>query len=592
MISYFNGINEKSISQSLLVQREQRQEISVKSAANNINSDLKLVESTLKGLSDSKYMQNGLFSNNINTQILNESYHQINSIIDNLFLLDQNGIIIQHMVPNGENRFIGSNLAANANWVIETMKYHNPVISGYYIGLDGKLRFGITNPIINRETGNLIGMVGAIVPVEKFFSKYGNIYDINSEFISAYDSKGSILVTPRAVFIGKNVFSQQVQQFANHDPIFNRIINNILNGQPDSGTYFIKGIEYLNTGYPVFHNNKTIFSIAIVTPTSTILSSINKQLITQSFEIFLILAIITCAIIILLILIYNWQRDLQRAVAKRTSDLAESNNRLEIMNEKLITSERVKEEFISMISHELRTPLTPIKGFSQMLLEPQYMGGASLNKKQEKAVTSIISNVSLLERLIEDVLDTYKIDLNRLKINKINTSIEQLIKRNLINFVYLAHEKGIVIEADIKTKKSTRVHCDVNRIDQVFGNLINNSIDFVPSKNGKITLRAEYSEESNFKDVNDTKYVTFTVEDNGYGIPHDKIDSLFKKFYQIDTSITRKHGGTGLGLVICKGIIEAHGGRIWFDKNYTKGAAVKFTLPIVEEATNTPTSIA
>ncbi|MGN6615261.1 MAG: sensor histidine kinase, partial [Candidatus Nitrosocosmicus sp.] len=230
--------------------------------------------------------------------------------------------------------------------------------------------------------------------------------------------------------------------------------------------------------------------------------------------------------------------------------------------------------------------------FSQMLLEPQYMGGASLNKKQEKAVTSIISNVSLLERLIEDVLDTYKIDLNRLKINKINTSIEQLIKRNLINFVYLAHEKGIVIEADIKTKKSTRVHCDVNRIDQVFGNLINNSIDFVPSKNGKITLRAEYSEESNFKDVNDTKYVTFTVEDNGYGIQNDKIDSLFKKFYQIDTSITRKHGGTGLGLVICKGIIEAHGGRIWFDKNYTKGAAVKFTLPIVEEATNTPTSIA
>lgn len=86
--------------------------------------------------------------------------------------------------------------------------------------------------------------------------------------------------------------------------------------------------------------------------------------------------------------------------------------------------------------------------------------------------------------------------LNRLKINKISTNIDQLINQNLTNFISLDHEKGIVIEADIKTKKNTLVHCDTNRIDQVFGNLIINSIDFVPSKNGKITLRAEYSDES------------------------------------------------------------------------------------------------
>ena len=74
--------------------------------------------------------------------------------------------------------------------------------------------------------------------------------------------------------------------------------------------------------------------------------------------------------------------------------------------------------------------------------------------------------------------------------------------------------------------------------------------------------------------------VLFEVEDNGTGIPKDKIDGLFKKFYQLDTTLTRSHGGTGLGLVICKGIIEAHGGEIWIDKEYTGGAMVKFTVPV------------
>jgi signal transduction histidine kinase len=73
--------------------------------------------------------------------------------------------------------------------------------------------------------------------------------------------------------------------------------------------------------------------------------------------------------------------------------------------------------------------------------------------------------------------------------------------------------------------------------------------------------------------------VLFTVEDNGLGIHGDNTDNLFKKFYQIDTTATRKHGGTGLGLAISRGIVEAHGGRIWLDKTYTTGASIKFTLP-------------
>ena len=78
-----------------------------------------------------------------------------------------------------------------------------------------------------------------------------------------------------------------------------------------------------------------------------------------------------------------------------------------------------------------------------------------------------------------------------------------------------------------------------------------------------------------------SSYIIFTVKDNGPGIPKDKINNLFKKFYHIDTSITRKHTGTGLGLVICKGIIEAHEGKIWVDKRYTNGLSIKFSIPLI-----------
>ena len=97
------------------------------------------------------------------------------------------------------------------------------------------------------------------------------------------------------------------------------------------------------------------------------------------------------------------------------------------------------------------------------------------------------------------------------------------------------------------------------------------SIDFVPDKgDGKITVRVE---------KNNTNNVSLTVEDNGIGIKPEKADKLFQKFYQIDTGPTRKHADTGLGLVICRGIIDVHGGKIWLDKSYRGGAAIKFTLP-------------
>jgi two-component system sensor histidine kinase VicK len=280
--------------------------------------------------------------------------------------------------------------------------------------------------------------------------------------------------------------------------------------------------------------------------------------------------------------------------------LKESNEKLEKANEQLLATERAKEEFISMISHELKTPLVPLKGFAQMLLRPKIMG-AELNEKQKDAIDVMSRSIEKLQSLVDDIMDVYKLDIGKLKFSMTDTDITRLIDETISELEPLASGKKIDLKADIKVNGT--VFCDPNRIEQVLSNLIKNSIDFVPESEGRITVRAEkdsststitsrdnYNGNINNNDSNNQEHnnsknnsmmILFTLEDNGIGIIPEKIDKLFQKFYQIDTGATRKHQGTGLGLVICKGIIDAHGGKIWVDKSsyYGSGAAIKFTLP-------------
>ena len=244
---------------------------------------------------------------------------------------------------------------------------------------------------------------------------------------------------------------------------------------------------------------------------------------------------------------------------------------LQKYNEELLTVERAKDEFMSMINHELKTPLVPIKGYADMLQRPKIMG--ELNEKQKKAVNSISYNVGKLELLISDILDVYKLDMGKLRLSKKDVNVNELIISNMTEFKPLADQKSTEMVADIQYDGI--VYCDQRRIDQVITNMIKNAIDFVPANTGKIILRVSKTENT----------IMFSVEDNGTGIPADKMDNLFKKFYQIDTTMTRKHGGTGLGLTISKGIVEAHGGEMWVDKEYVGGAKFIFTLPIKDEAT-------
>jgi len=233
--------------------------------------------------------------------------------------------------------------------------------------------------------------------------------------------------------------------------------------------------------------------------------------------------------------------------------------------EKIKSVDKQKDEFVAMISHELKTPMTPIKIYSSALKRPKMLG--ELNEKQKEAVDSIHFNALRLEKTVADLLDAQKLELGKMKFEKKEMKVEELMTNMTRNLEKQTQEKGCQL-INHTTEKIT-IQSDTLRLAQVLTNLINNAIDFIPENKGKIEIDAQKKDGE----------VQFSVKDNGSGMTLETQKNLFQKFYQTDTSITRKHGGTGLGLSICKGIVEALGGKIWLESQEGKGTDFYFTIP-------------
>jgi len=225
-----------------------------------------------------------------------------------------------------------------------------------------------------------------------------------------------------------------------------------------------------------------------------------------------------------------------------------------------------KEEFTSMISHELKTPLTPIMGWCQALKNPKIMG--QINQAQSMAIDAIQSNAIKLKDLVSDMLDAQKLDMKKMKFDYKDVDVTEMMDFMLKNLYAAMEPKHI--EFVNSTAKNMMLKGDRSRLEQVLNNIILNAVDFVPLQGGKIEIGAESNDD----------HILFMVKDNGMGIPKEKQHHLFTQFYQLDTSATRKHGGSGLGLSICKGIVEALGGKIWLESDTGKGATFYFTIPV------------
>jgi len=233
----------------------------------------------------------------------------------------------------------------------------------------------------------------------------------------------------------------------------------------------------------------------------------------------------------------------------------------------LLEVDKAKDEFSSMISHELKTPLIPIMGYCEMLRDPKFFG--NLTEPQLEAINEIYDNTTRLNTLITEVMKAQKLELNRLTFKKEIFEVGEFLEVVAKNHTQLMISKKITFINNHSSNDRILIKTDKDRLHEVFTNLIQNAVDFVPEQNGKIEVGT----------IDNGKAILFYVKDNGIGIPHGKIDKLFKKFYQIDTSFSRKHGGSGLGLVICKGIVTSLGGDIKVESEVGKGTTFSFVIP-------------
>jgi hypothetical protein len=245
---------------------------------------------------------------------------------------------------------------------------HKPVFSNGYVGLDGNYRIGLAYPIVNREKGEYNGLIGAVIPTESFFAHYGNIHDINSQFLVVFDKNATLLaVGASKTLVGKNFFGGDTQRFVHHNQILNDLTRSLLDGNSGSGVYDYGRGERLNTYYPIFLNGKPTYFVQVVTPTASIYSKVNEVLSTQRLETFSLLAGTTAAIIVLIMFLMKWTGTLDDEVKRRTRELNESNKKLELANEQLKMHDKMQEEFINIASHEIKTPTQAILGFSNLL---------------------------------------------------------------------------------------------------------------------------------------------------------------------------------------------------------------------------------
>ena len=232
--------------------------------------------------------------------------------------------------------------------------------------------------------------------------------------------------------------------------------------------------------------------------------------------------------------------------------------------------DRLKSAFLANMSHELRTPLNSILGFTDVMLEGL---DGNLTDYMDNDLRLIQKNGQHLLHLINDVLDMAKIESGRMNLHPEKFKVHQVLDEVVSITSTLASEKNLSLFVDENSDQSIEIFADNTRLRQVMINLVNNSIKF--TEKGKIVLSAKPM---------DGARVLIAVKDTGLGIPPDKLEAIFLEFTQVDTSTTRKVGGTGLGLPISRRLVEMHGGRLWAESSGVDGEGSTFYAELPVEA--------
>ncbi len=245
----------------------------------------------------------------------------------------------------------------------------------------------------------------------------------------------------------------------------------------------------------------------------------------------------------------------------RTKELADA-------YEELKESDRLKDELVQNVSHELRTPLTFVKGYVDLLMDGEE---GLLSPEQQEFLQIVSDKTDDITRIIDDIITLQRINASNLQLETV--PMTDVLNATVASHRLVADKKGLQIKTNYEEDKNALVSVDRGRMNQVLDNLIGNAMKFSPD-GGAITItmsKLDYA-------------VCVSIADEGIGMPPEKHERIFERFYQIDGSARRRFGGTGIGLAIVKRIVDAHNGQIWVESEIDQGSSFFFTLPLVGAA--------
>ncbi len=232
--------------------------------------------------------------------------------------------------------------------------------------------------------------------------------------------------------------------------------------------------------------------------------------------------------------------------------------------------DRMKSEFISLASHQLRTPLSAIKTYTHMLSDG-YMG--ELNTAQKNSLDTIIGASDRMNELISTLLNITRMESGTVAVNMKSVRAESLAKEVVKELSLAAGSKAIKLSSSVSPKTGIKITTDALILKEVMTNLISNAIKYTPEK-GSVSIKLRKRSGN----------IIIEVTDSGWGIPKFAQDQIFSKFFRAHNIVKRETTGTGLGLYLVKGLIDALGGRIWFNSEEGKGTSFFISLPLKASA--------
>jgi len=280
--------------------------------------------------------------------------------------------------------------------------------------------------------------------------------------------------------------------------------------------------------------------------------------------------ILIAVFFVLLVLFLLYRRYLETQLTDRLEEkVIERTTELALLSESLVRANEVKNQFVANMSHEIRTPLTAVIGHTESILY-----GDCKEEELTDEVKVIHDNSLHLLHIVNDVLDMSKIEENKLALSLSEVNIHTILNAIYTLFSKQAKRKGLSFELVCDIPDPCIVNVDNGRLKQILMNLCANAIKF--TEKGKVTLSVEFSDSS----------IVFTIKDTGIGILEEQLDNVFDSFHQAVESISRRFGGTGLGLYISKQLAEMMNGSISVTSELDKGSIFVFNLPIQDAVDN------